>query len=164
MGNSQANAATWHDDWETAYSYGTEALALLPRGGHRWCKLISGMFLVTGGAQRHSEFAELVGLFGTTVPAHDARAAYGEAAALLVTMFSSIGQREPARNFLELLQQVGRAEGEPDHAMQGWVKFGQMFYARLFECDPWMNMLLPRQGARHFHAAGDLRNEVILRT
>jgi hypothetical protein len=155
----ECSAYFWLDEWSRGLPVGSEAIDLLPAGGLRWCKTIAHLFIFTSiGARDEQKFGELVARFAAAPPSPDARSAFVEAAAWLVTMFSILGAREPARGFLGAMSGVVASLSDGDPITEAWCAQGQMFYARMLEADPWRTLALGRACAAAFRAADDQRN------
>lgn len=159
----QAAAHTWQDAWAPACARGMEALALLPQGSVRWCKLMTPLFVAASGIQPQL-FGQLMAQFAMAQPQTEARLAYVEAASWLVAMLSGVGQRGPAQSILALLEQVSLSLSQTEVAAWGHVRIGQAIHARMLGRDPWANLLLSRAGSDSFEQAQDWRNLVILGT
>jgi len=159
----QTVAHTWQDAWAPACACGTEALSLLQRGGLRWCRLMTPLFIATIGTQPQA-LGELTGLFATVQPEAEARLAYLEAAAWLVGVLSAVGQRGPAQHFLMLLEQASHSLSKSEAAAWGQVRLGQTVYARTLERDPWATLMLSQTGCAFLEQAQDWRSLALLRT
>ena len=155
----ECGAHFWLNEWSRGLPAGSEALDLLPAGGLRWCKTIAHLFIFTSiGARDERRFGELVARFAVAPPAVEARPAFVEAAAWLVTMFSILGAREPARGFLGAMSGVVQGLPGADPIVEAWRAQGEMFHARMLEADPWRTLALARASSAAFRAADDRRN------
>ena len=156
----ESAAHFWRDQWLKGYDAASEALALLPRGSLPWCRTIAHQFVFTSvGLRKEQEFAELVGLFASVQPATEtARAAYIEAAAWLVTMFTTLGQRAPAQGFLHLIDQAGAAMGHGDVISEARQQQAHMFYERMLGANPAQTLHFAQASSDAFRRAGDQRN------
>jgi hypothetical protein len=165
LGTLQGIACTahfWRDDFTAAYPLGTSALSLLPAGGLRYIQTLGTMFTVTSLTGKMEHFGALVGAFGTTQPAPEARGAFVEAASLLVSMFSFGGAREPARAFLGLMQSAGAPIFDKDPLARGWLKQGHAIYLLMLESELLTTCAVAEEGLLAASAASARRMHVLI--
>ncbi len=152
----------WRTQWDTAYRYGTEALALLPPGSYRWCKAMGHMLGISAMMSQPDPAAvgNLVNSFITTNPTDAARGAYIEAASIVLTMFSWAGHRSAARYLKTRMDDIGNPIIEHDATARGWLNFSHGSYMHMMEPDPAEAVRCSTIACQSFKQAGDGRNQV----
>jgi serine/threonine protein kinase/tetratricopeptide (TPR) repeat protein len=155
----------WRGESEAVERCGKEALESLAPGSAPYARAIARMVISRGRRARPDEVAELAERLVTTLEqgtiARGAEGAYVFALAHAAAQLLFLGRYESVEPLVLRADRIGRAAGERgDPSLLGWADDARSSLAML-EGDMGACVLLMTSAARHFVAAGDLRQACV---
>jgi hypothetical protein len=158
----QAAVAYWMDQFPRVLELGAPVLNELKAGGPLWCRMMSGLALVSAHDSHLEQALQLRELLLRTTPEPEAIAAYFEALAFLGISVTWSGARPTAEALLGRLAEVGQDVLAHDAMARGWMSFAKSYILYFLEAKPWQAFSLLEQGSRDFREMGSERNALML--
>ena len=155
-------AHVWRGELIDALPVAQQAIELLPVGSHSWCIAMAVLLGAAGILGLPELLASLTDRFLAADPDAGSIGAYVQTATTMISIFSMLGLRVPARVYFDREQAVS-IRAPLDALVQRWLLYGTACNQCLAGATAWNVLVLARQATDAFERAGDVRNAVFSR-
>jgi hypothetical protein len=128
---------TWRHDWQAGCELATAAHALLPRGSRWWCQNLASLAMMAANMNRTDFLGLVVENLRDCEPQPDAVAAYCYCVSYLISLFSMLGVRAVADDFMAHLRSLEPTLREDDALAISHIDHANWNYSFYFDMSPW---------------------------
>jgi tetratricopeptide (TPR) repeat protein len=160
----QASVAFWLEDPRKALDIGGEVLADLPAGSTPWCRLMTGLIMISAYSPQVERAEELCRLLHRATPGPEAVTSYVDALCMAQISYVCRGERSKAEACRERMDEVLGALASRDTNAEGWRGFANSYFTLLLTHRPWEALTWARRGLKAHLDAGLEHNTTATRS